>query len=516
MSDNNAVQMEEDVIVIDLVRLLGDMWKGFLKFWLLGLLLVVLCPAILCGYLYWNYSPLYEAYTSLTVKVVSRSTSDETDTVYNYFYDQEATDQLDKTFSYIVSSDHLRDEVLAMLGTDRINGTISAESIKDTNLFVLPVYSAEPEQAKAILEAVVQVYPDVVRFVIGEVELDIIEEPVCLEEPYNQPDYLKYMIYGIAIGCVLFGGLLFLYAFLRKTVKDPDDIKANLNVPCLGSLPRVVERRRDRSRGPLVSMTSEMEKEDGFAESMKSVALKVDNIMLKKRAKVLLITSTVPSEGKSTLSLNIAQALVRRGRRVLLLDGNLRKPVLHKCFSLPTDFASLGDVLNKRKTLKEALHYMEKEGLYFLGNAECVEKPTALISSGYMRKLIAAVQEHVDYVIIDAPPCELMTDVAIYWEYVDAAVYTVRSDWASTTQIMHSIRELTENENKLIGFVINGVDGHTNGYGRYGYGKYGYGKYGYGKYGYGKYRYGKYGSYGHGENDYGKRSHEQVDYGEDK
>ena len=482
MREKTIARTDEEEVVIDLRRLVQDMWQIFQTIWWVVLLGAMLSPVIICLYLHVTYEPIYEAYTSLTVKVVSRSTSDETNTVYNFYYDREATAQLDKTFSYIISSDRMKDEIKVLLGTDSINGKISAESVKETNLFIVHVYSSEPEDAKEILEAVIAVYPEVVRFVIGEIELDIVEEPVIMPEPYNKPDYPKYALWGMIFGVFMACGIILLVAVFRKTVKSPEDIKANINIPCIGMLPKVADKKRN-AQDSLFSILDERtdSSSDRFAEETRSMVLKIDNIMQKKHSKVLLITSTLPVEGKSMVALNIAQAMAGRGKKVLLLDGDLRKPVLFKRFSLPEEFATIQDVLDRKKTLKEALYYISKEGIFYLGNNKGSEKPAKLIGSERMKKLLASLKESVDYIIIDAPPCEMMTDVEIYWEYVDAAIYIVRSEWASTGRIVRAIRELTRNENKIIGFVLNAVDCNEYGYGKYGYGKYGYGKYGYGK-----------------------------------
>ena len=475
--------------VVDIMKLILDMWRMWKRLWWSTLLLILVCATLLCGYSYLQYEPSYEAYTSFTVKVVSRSTADETDTVYNYYYDQEATKQLDKTFSYVVNSDALKDEVKALLKTNQIAGRISAESVESTNLFILHVYSATPEQAKTILEAVVTVYPEVVGFVLGgEVELDVIEAPIALSKPYNQPDYMKMALMGVLAGMVLSGIVLFLCVMLRKKVKQPEDIKELISVPCLGILPKVSSK--ELKKNPNALLTNHKKAHDGFLENIKSITLKIDNMMQKNQMKEVVITSTVPAEGKTRLSVNVAFALAKRGKRVLLMDGDFRKPTVHNHFILPKDLVSLEDVLLREKPIKDALHYIKDDKIFFLGNFVPAKSPSELVVSEEMQSLLTDLKEVFDYIIIDAPPCEMMADVAGYLECADAVVYTVRSDWAAIDRIMHGMREMAEQENKLLGFVLNGMEeAHAvYGYGKYGYGKYGYGKYGYG---YGKYRYGK-------------------------
>ena len=120
-------------------------------------------------------------------------------------------------------------------------------------------------------------------------------------------------------------------------------------------------------------------------------------------------------------------------------------------------------------------------------NTQPVAEPTVLLDSPKMEQFIDSLAQKADYVIIDAPPCDVMSDVTLLQRYADRVLYVVRQDYVQIQKITDAVENLCTTENKLLGYVLNGTARTARGYGKYGYGTYGYGKYGNGYYGhYGK------------------------------
>lgn len=448
-------------------------------------------------------NPSAVTYTCRAVFAVSANYSSSTDILsYNYYYDSAAATQLSATFPYILGSDAMKMLIRQDLGTDSINGTISASSVADAGLFVLSVTSQNPDDAYNILNSIIRVYPQAATAVLGDTQITMIDEPVLPTEPDSSDESSGQIFTWFLMGLVLGLVLIFLISLLRKTVHAAEDLRSLVNLPCLAYLPQVRLKRRSKNTNQNITIQNSKTGID-FRESVRMLRLKtakaLENV---EGCKVILVTSTLPNEGKSTVSTNLALSFAAEGSRVILVDADLRNQSLKGTLGIDAPSEGLVELLN-HKTNQFRLLNVPHSTLLLLSGDETDAHPQRLLDSKRMGKIIDSLKQQLDYIIIDTPPAGILSDAATLAKYADAALYVVRQDLASTTQIYDSIQALATSEVKIIGSVLNGTQAGTN---RYGYGsKYGY-SYGYGsKYGNGYgYRYGKYGyAYGYGE---GKRS----------
>lgn len=464
------IQQENDYI--DLGVLLIDFWKGIKKFWYLILILMILGIGAMWGYRYMTYVPLYRASASFTVKTVGDILDNEVNTAYGFFYDKNTADQIEKTFPYILSSGILQKHLCEELGTTYVNGTISAQVIADSNLVTLSVTSRDKEDARKILDTVIVVYPEVAEHVLGEIEFEFLNEPELQEGPVNRPNRKKDMAVGGLAGITLGMGLVLIYALFRKTIRNEEDLKYTLNTVLLGMLPEVKEKK--------VLITESWKKKSRYQEDLYSLQNRVDYLMKKDGQKVLLVTSTEPSEGKTTVAINLALAMAQRGKKVLLIDGDLRKPDIKKYFEMSGNKNTITSVLKKESQVSDAVVYLKDEGIHVLRGETTVSNPIEVINSRRMEELMEQARDFADVVIIDAPPAGILADASHYYEYADGVLMVVRQDWANQSRILDAVQDFPGQGEKILGCVMNIV---KTGFASYGYG---YSSYGYG------YRYGKY------------------------
>ena len=422
-------QQENDYI--DLGVLLIDFWKGIRKFWYIVILFMLLGAGAMWGYRYVTYEPLYQASASFTVKTTGDMLDNEVNTAYGFFYDKNTADQIEKTFPYILSSGILQKHLCEELGTTYVNGTVNAHVITDSNLVTLSASSHSKEDAKKILDAVIVVYPEVAEYVLGEIEFEFLNEPELQEEPVNRPSAKKDLMMGVLAGAALSMGILLVYALLRKTIRNEEDLKQTLNTALLGMLPEVKEKK--------ILITEKWKKRSRYQEDVYSLQNRVDYLLKKEGHKVLLVTSTEPSEGKTTVAINLALAMAQRGEKVLLIDGDLRKPDIKKRLSIPRGNKNMIDVLKGISKLEEAVDCLQKEGLYVLGGEAAVRNAIAVINSERMRNLVKQAREFADVVIIDAPPAGILADAAHYYGYVDGVLMVIRQDWANQNRILDAV-----------------------------------------------------------------------------
>lgn len=487
MINYSKPETEQDDMEIDLVEVLRNFFRLLSRFWWIVLACIILGTGIYGAYSYVKYTPMYECKATFTVGTEGSDGGN-----YGFYYSSSTAEQLSKTFPYILNSEYFRGVLLEALGTNFLNGTLSATTLKESNVVTMTVQSSKAEDAFAILNSALEVYPKVAHFVLGTMEFHMIDSPEMPKAAYNKPIPYLIVLYGGGaggfVGCLLLGIL----ALLRKTAQTPDDMKAITSLKCLTAVPMFRFKARKNTARQRISILDPRTNEN-YVESIRALRLRLEREMKKNDAKVLMVTSTVEGEGKTTVAINLAEAFAAKKKRVLLIDGDLRKQQIAQILGVQESEGLLE--MQQKGNFDGALKRIEEENFWFVGGSKTANAPAKVLSSLEVKKFIKYTKKTADYIIIDSPPCGSFQDAAILEEYSDAVLYVVKHDTVSKNKIREGLSFLNGGKAQLLGYVFNAFPQSMShyGYGRYGYGKYGYGRYGYGRYGYGKYGYGKYG-----------------------
>lgn len=222
-------------------------------------------------------------------------------------------------------------------------------------------------------------------------------------------------------------------------------------------------------------------------EAYKTIRANIMLSIMKKGCKTIVVTSSSPNEGKTTTTINLAITISQADQRVLLIDGDLRKPKVHHYFSVPnspglTNY--LGDSISGRKgtDLFSVIHPTEFENLSVLCSGSIPPNPAELLGSEPMADFLKEVSKDYDYIIIDTPPVNVVSDALPLVRESDGVVIVVRSNQSTHPDLQKAISALEFIDAKILGFVVNYVDTKSSKYsGSYSYG-YG-GEYSYGGYG---------------------------------
>lgn len=204
-------------------------------------------------------------------------------------------------------------------------------------------------------------------------------------------------------------------------------------------------------------------------------------------SKVIVMTSALQSEGKSTTALNLAISYAMTESKVIIIDCDLRRSKLAR-LSGKTNKVGLSNILVHPELRENAIIPSDVPYLDLLLAGDIPPNPSELLGSSRMKKLLAELKETYDYIILDAPPVNLVTDAVVLAPQADGVLFLVRANHSERGAVIHAVEQLEYANAKILGFVLNGVEG---GFTRYGYGKYrykGYRKYSY--YGRGAYGYG--------------------------
>ncbi len=482
MDENKTINEEEQPI--DLVSLFCDFFKGVKKFWWLLLILCSFTTALSYARIALSYSPMYESKVSFTVS--TRVGYDEANTAYGFYYNQSTAEQLADIFPYLIHSDIMNELVWNEMRSSGVNGNVSIKAIPKSNLFTMSAISDEPLNAKELLEATLKHLPDVAKYVIGDTKLNIIQPPTVPEQPCNIPNYRRSAATGLMGGLLISVVFLLAYTQLHKTIRKEDEFREILNIKCFGTVPQVRFKNHNKKIDCTVSMQNERIG-DYFRESVRSIALRVQRKMDENHHKVLLVTSTLSDEGKSMMAVNLALALQERGKKVLLMDMDFHNPSLAQQLGIK-NFLGMSEVLRGKRPLEDAIVKLD-QGIYFMGEEKTVKKAISFFTKPVLKQMVERCRAEMDYIIMDTPPCGILSDAVTLSDVSDAILYVIRQDRVKTSQAMDAVQAVVGRGTPVLGGVLNGVERST-------LGGYGYGKYGYGRYGYGKYGYRKYGSYG--------------------
>lgn len=459
MSTQNEENKQTEEGLIDIVSLLTDYFRTLRRMWIWVLILAVAGGTFSYLRSYMTWSPRYTASATFTI-TASQDGSDSTTGSYA-FYDNSTAEQMANTFPYILTSGVLSRRAAETMGREAVSGQITASSEANTNLFTMSVTDSDAGLAYETLQAVIQCYPEVSEVIIGRTNMQLIDETGIPAYPDNPRDGKGALVKGAGAGALL--GLLWAGAVTisRMTVKKKEDFQTRAHMKCIGEVPQVAMKKRSRESRNVLNILNE-KTDPAFEEAMQLVRGKVEYSAWRHHSKIILVTSALAGEGKSTLAVNLALAFSKSGKRAALIDCDLRHPSDRKILGLEegsglyevlTREARLGDVLLTGKDME-----MDEEFKFcFLPGGKAVEDGSRLLGSERMQKVIEAVQEKVDYVILDSAPAGLLTDAGVLAQYADSAVFVIKRDFASTTHIMEGLEELSESRVHLIGGILNGV-----------------------------------------------------------
>ena len=456
----------------------SDFVKGAKKFWWVCVALAVIIGGVNFYDGYSNYVPFYTASATFTVSTQTSSGAINGISAYSFYYDASTASQLSDTFPYILSCNLLQEAICEDLDLPAMAASLSATSVAGSNMFTLSATGNDAQTTYDILMSAIENYPDVAKYVVGNVKLDMITTPKVPEYPSNKFDFVDIAIDGVIIGFVIGLAVIILYAIQRRTVKTKKELANEFNLSVLGVLPKIKFKKHSKPIDCSLLITNN-NIGNSFTESMRILRNKVTNA-LRDSDKILMVTSTAPAEGKTTVSVNIALSLAAKGSKVLIADADVRHPSVANLLGLDEntiDYDVITDRYNIAKLTDVDISFMT-----FNCNTKELEKTMNIKE---VKQVLSSVRDDYDYVIVDTPPCGLISDAHFFAQAVDAVIYVVAQDTVRISRIRSSLDSLMSTNADIIGCVLNGTASGVTGYGYGGYGYGGYGKYGYG-YGYGR------------------------------
>lgn len=459
--------LQRDEIELDLGGILDDYLRCIKRYWLQMILATLAVAAASVMYFNLFYEPVYVAKLTYSVAKTNDTSTDAA-----------IAKRLSQTVQIITSSREFSEEMQSRIeeGSLNKNFQISAANTEGANLFTIMVTANNYINANIIAELLEEFYPDWASRASGTVGLQIVDKTEASDKPGNGYYPFKYIIKGIAYGvflCFIFASG---YVFTRKTVRKESDMKkATANV-CLGVIPEVKIKKRKANKNMQI-LINKKRVDWGFKQGIQGVQQRLDKRLKAQNKKVLLVASSLEQEGKSLLAVNLALEFAGRDKKTVLIDGDLRKPSVCRILEMRQPESGLSDYFRGEADIIEILA-KKSENLQIIPAGGAEGELSAILDEDKMKELIDMLRTSNDVIIMDSPPTYMFSDAVLLSYYADALVYVVRCDYADVREVREGM-EAVDQEEKILGYIMNRSQGGFSAYGRYGYGGYRY----YNKYG---------------------------------
>lgn len=417
-------------------------------------------------------TPLYQASTRLFVSTSTGGTS-----ASDLYQGNRLSQDRVRSYTELVMGQTLAQRTIDKLGLDMsaetLRHNVKATSKRDTVLIDVTVLDPSPVRARDIANALSDEFVVMVRELETPENRHTPDARVVVEQRASIPDHpavprkARNIGIGLVLGLFLGVGLALVRDLLDNTVKDREVLEEIVGAGVVGSIPLDKERREH----PAISFDKD---NSGTAEAFRKLRTNLQFLAVDNPPRVILLTSSMPSEGKSTTAINIALALAEAEHNVLLVDGDMRRPTIAKYLGLVGQ-VGFSTVLSGAASLDEALQKTQYPHLTVLASGAVPPNPSELLGSHAAKKLITEMRERFDYVIVDSSPLLAVTDAAILAVASDGVLIIARFGNTKREHLTHAVGNLTDVDAPMLGTVFTMVPTHRGSSYSYRYSYYGEG-----------------------------------------
>ncbi len=267
------------------------------------------------------------------------------------------------------------------------------------------------------------------------------------------PNKKKFVMAALILSIALSVGLIILLDLLDSTVRTAEDVENKLKISMLGFLPLEKSNKSDYAFRAFVNQSDK----SGFAESVRTIRTSLVLSSLDNPFKTIVVTSSVPGEGKSTVSLNIAEALGQM-EKVLLIDADMRRPTMAKALGFSQSTPGLSNVISGKAKIDDCIHRLSDSEIDVIVSGSIPNNPLELLSSKQFKELLVSLQDQYDRIIIDSAPVHVVSDAQILSSYADSLLYIVKSNSTPLSIAAKGIKVLRSVNAPMTGAVLNQVD----------------------------------------------------------
>lgn len=465
----------------------------FRKLWLIfkNNWIVILVSTLVLGIVGFAYTTLFidPTYSANLRLCVSNTTEGSDQYAYYNQTDIVASNKLVNACKDIITSNTVLNEVAKKSGLDYSTGAlrsmISITSDEENQIFKLTVSAKDPEHACLIANTIADVSPEKISEYLKPTSLKVVDYATPSNVPVA-PNVPRNTLIFCFLGFVLAYGFYFVRLQFDVYIRTEEDIKSLFgDVPVLGTIPNIsgetVSRskyekgllsllKRKRHITKLIPSTELLGNKSSFfvREAYKDLRTNILFSLPDTKCKIIAVASSVMSEGKSTTCINTAITFAEMGKKVLVIDTDMRRPRLHRLLK-STATPGLSNLLLNLATYDESVFATNFQNLDVIFAGDISPNPTELLSSVKMKEIIDEMSKHYEYIFVDTPAIAPVADTAIISNLVSGLVIITRQGVTEKKVLESCVERMIFANAKILGYVINGVDLNTNSATKYKY-----------------------------------------------
>ena len=435
------------------------------------LVIVAVALVLIIGVFIYDKSIKKPLYTTYTTIILTKSNETQTGTTITQ-NDILLNQKLVETYSKIIKSKLVLEQVISETGVtytaEELSENVSVEAYENTEMLKISVTDQDPELAANIANSIAQVFSGEIAKIYQINNISVVDVAVTPEEVSNNT--LKRDLL-LALFISIFGtiGVVFVVYYFDDTVKLTDNLEEEIGMPVVA---KVFKSDIGSKNNRKVELLAQKYPKSVVSESIKTLRTNLQFSSVDEDIKTILITSSIPGEGKSFISANLAISFAQTDKRVLIVDCDMRKGRQHRIFKLSNSKGLSNLLIDDMTNLKDYINKTSVPGVHVITRGTVPPNPSELLNSKKNADLLRVLKAKYDVIIYDGVPCNGLPDSIIMSKLVDK-VLIVSSDSMTPKSVLESTKKQLESVNAPVaGDVLNNVNRKNSTYGKY-YGYYG-------------------------------------------
>ncbi len=460
-----------DEVEIDLQRLVSALLN---KWWQIGIAAILCAVLALLGTIFF-ITPEYQSTAMFYVNNNSLSLGEASFSISSA--DISASRGLVKSYIVILNTRESLSDVIDYAEVDltysQLRGMISAEAVDNTEIFEVVVTSTNPKEAEKIADAIAYVLPKRISSIVEGTSAKVVDSAVRPSSP-SSPSYTNNTLIGFAVGLLLMSAVVMLREHLDITIRTEEDISHCCAHPVLASVPdmeahakggyyygygnaKSAAGSRDHKTVELVGGNISF----AAAEAYKLLRTKLQfSFADENNCRVIGVSSALAGEGKSLSAVNLAYTTSLLGKRVLLIDCDMRRSSVPEKLPIKRS-PGLSDFLSGQSHTEKLIQLCgikdDERAFHAIASGRTPPNPIELLSSERMKKMLEHLRENYDYIILDLPPVGEVSDALAVARFTDGMLVVVRQNYCDRVVLSSAIRQFEFVDAKILGVVFNSI-----------------------------------------------------------
>ena len=444
---------------------LREFWDYYKRYLVFIIISIIVCGGLMFSYSSYFKKPTYATYT--TVILVRENDTTSTSTTSDLSQDITLNQKLVSTYSEIVKSRLVLEQVIDSLeldySYDSLSKKISVSSVDDTEILKIVVTDKNADTAVSIANKLTEVFGSEVSKIYKIDNVSIIDKAKVNDTPVNIHT-LRDTVIACIVGFVLSSGIVFVIFYFDDVIRDPDTLEKVVDLPILAK----VYRDRDK-----IDLLVSERPNAAATESIRNLRTSLQFSSIDEKLKTILITSSVPSDGKSFISANLAISFAQTGKKVLLIDCDLRKGRQHNIFGVDGHKGLSNLLIEDIGNYSDYIVKTNIKNLSLLPRGTFPPNPSELLNSKKNGTLIGILKNRYDIIILDGAPVTGLSDSLILASLVDKTIIVSSINHTPKTELISAKKTLEGVGANIAGTVANNITAKRGTYGGYYY-YYGY------------------------------------------